>query len=546
MLKENQAFAAMGGAVLLYSLFPLFNALSVGFVPPLVYVFKACLIAALIDALLLFGHRKFATDVTPLSLNKVKLPYLASAAFTATVAYVILVYAFSVGSNSGVTMLYELWPLIVFFGLPLIFRDRFFSLGWLEVAAAVIALIGLALIVVASNEGEAFAVASILLSGEALGLLAGVLMAAAVLLKSGSVVGRDMEELNFGDFALIDLVNRAFAAAYALIAILVLKPDQAGLILQWDSSIGFGVIEGLGGLLYWIAIGRSARSSIQLLLYLAPVLAFVWLYLVGLSELTGGILFGAMLIFAANVVAHFKGEQTVAFFLTVFSAIGFGAIAYLTSSANGEDPFLLLGVVITFYAILVGFLLSRLADRNFRQRDICLQIVRELPDHYPDRLKADILIYLKESFRLNVAQLTQRHELLAGHEMLGKKTRGTLTSVLLLRINPISAGEMLATLAIGILVIAAAFAGRPDGFLGDLTAFLISVVVTYLSLTIIEQKEIRLGEGRIMFAHIGLRNETDDRAIDFVVSGLSLVTGIVVLVLLALALKHGLLGTFFV
>lgn len=545
MFKEQQAYVAMGGAVLLYSLFPLFNALSVGSVTPLVYVFKACMIAVLIDTLLLVGYRAWATDVAPLTLSKVKLHYLASAAFVATIAYVILVYAFSVGSNSGVTMLYELWPIIVFFAFPLIFRDRFFKIGWLEAVAAVIAIVGLALIVAASNKAGTFSLQSIARSGEALGLLAGVLMAGAVLLKSGSIVDRKIGDLKFSDFALIDLINRSFAAAIALIGILLLTPVEIGTTFQWDSSIGFGAIEGLGGLLYWIAIGRSARSSLQLLLYLAPVLAFVWLCLVGLSELTGAILFGAMLIFAANVVAHFKGEQTVAFFMTVVSAIGFGAFAYLTFPTGDGERFLHLGVVITLYSILVGFLLSRLAERNFRQREICLQVLRDLPDQYPEELKADILLYLRDSFRFSVKRLSERHEALASRAKLDKQMRGALTSVLLLRINPISAGEMMATLATGLLTIATAFSGRPEGFLGDLTAFLISVVVTYLSISIIEQKDIRLGEGKIMLSGKGLKSEPDDKAIDFVVAGLLLVTGIVMLVGLALALKHELLGTVF-
>lgn len=541
MFNEKQAFATMGGAVILYSLFPLFNALSVGAVPPLVYVFKACVVAVAIDALVLRGYRTLSSNPGRLSFRNVKFFFLAAAALVATIAYCVLVFAFSIGSNAGVTMLYELWPMVVFFAFPIIFRKRFLRIGWMEGSAAIVAIIGLGLIVLSGKAAHDVSLGEMLRSGEALGLVAGGLMAIAVLLKSASIVGEDLEELTFGEFALVDLVNRAMASGFALLAIIIFAPHQAAQILQWDSSIGFGVIEGLGGLLYWVAVGRSNRSSIQLLLYLAPVLGFVWLFMAGLSELTGAVLFGSMLIFAANVVAHFKGEQTVAFFLTVLSAIVFGAISYLTTPANGG--FLLLGTFMTLYAILIGFLLSRLADRNLLQRQLCLEAMRTIPDHCPDHLKIGILKFLRDSFRLGPKQLSIRYKELMELATLQRAMKDQLTSIVLLRINPISAGEMLATVAIGTMVVVAAFTGRPEGYLGDMSAFTISIVVVYLSVSIIEQKDVRVGEGRIMMAHSNLHDHSDDRAIDFIVSGLALVVGIVILVAIAMALKHGALVT---
>ncbi len=541
MTKENSAFVAMFTAVILYSLFPLFNAFSVGAVSPLVYVFKACVVAVVIDAGLIAIYRLRHNSTEKMSFSKVRPTFLASAALLATIAYCILVYAFSIGSNAGVTMLYELWPLVVFFVLPVVFRGRFLRLTLAETVAGLIAIVGLGLIVFSGHSNGQGAGFGTRLSGDMLGLLAGVTMAVAVLLKSKSIVRSDIGDLSFADFAIIDLVNRAMAAGYALLGIIIFTPTRLDEILQWDSSFGFGIIEGLGGLLYWVAVAQSKRSSIQLLLYLAPVFAFVWLYLVGMAELAVGIIFGSILIFSSNIVAHFRGEQTVAFFLAVVACIGFGALSYLTVANAPGDGYGLVSVSITLYAILIGFLLSRLADRNLLQRQACKDALDVLPESYPVPLKIRIVEFLRDSFRKNSRATVNAYEAIIANVEIGEDMRRRLASVALLRVNPVSAGEMLATIFVGALVITSGFASRPNSFFGDVFAYVLAVVVVYLTTTIIEQKDIRLGEGRIMRISLEIQDEQDDPAFDFVVAGMSLVIGIVVLVSIAIAMKHDLI-----
>ena len=541
MTREQATFSAMLAAVALYSLFPLFNALSVGVVSPLVYVFKACVVAVVIDGLLIVFYRLKNGIRLRLSFENVRPLYLASAAFLATVAYFFLVHALSIGSNSGVTMLYELWPLIVFFFMPLVFRDRILQLTIQEGAAAIIAIIGLALIVFFGGTGEIKKLGDIFGSGEMLGLLSGCLMAIAVLLKSKSFVDADLGKLNFSDYATIDLVNRVMTGGFALLGVIIFTPSKFIEIAQWDSSIGFGIVEGLGGLMYWFAVARSRRSAIQLLLYLAPVLAFVWLYILGLAQLSGGILFGAILIFSSNVVAHFRGEQTVAFFMAITSAVAFGALSYLTE-ANGErEGFLLTTASVTLYAILIGFLLARLANRNFVQRQACKEVLDLLSDSHSESLKTSVIDYLHNSFRISASNSEREYKALLAHEELSKNMRRKLTSIALLRINPISAGEFLTTISVGLLVIVSGYANRPYGILGDFYAFVVAVVVVYLTTSIIEQKDIRLGEDQIMRYSVDIDDDKIDPAYNFIFAGISLVVGIVVLVSVALALKYELI-----
>lgn len=539
--KENFALTAMFTAVVLYSLFPLFNAFSVGAVSPLVYVFKACVVAVVIDAGLIVIYRLRHKTTQKISFSKVRPAFLAGAAFLATIAYCILVYAFSIGSNSGVTMLYELWPLVVFFVLPVVFRGRFLRVSVVEAIAGLIAIAGLGLIVFSGHANGHDAGTATRLPGDMLGLLAGITMAVAVLLKSKSIVGSEIGDLSFADFAIIDLVNRAMAAGYAFLGIILFTPTNLDQIMQWDSSFGFGIIEGLGGLLYWIAVAQSKRSSIQLLLYLAPVFAFVWLYLVGMAELAAGIIFGSILIFSSNIVAHFRGEQTVAFFLAVVACIGFGALSYLTVVKEPGNGFGLVSVSITLYAILVGFLLSRLADRNLLQRQACKDALDVLPESYPGPLKVRIVEFLRDSFRRNSKATVNAYETIIANTEVDEDMRRKLATVALLRVNPVSAGEMLATIFVGTLVITSGFASRPNSFFGDVFAYVLAVVVVYLTTTIIEQKDIRLGEGRIMRISLQIQDEQDDPAFDFVVAGMSLVIGIVILVSIAIALKHELI-----
>lgn len=121
---------------------------------------------------------------------------------------------------------------------------------------------------------------------------------------------------------------------------------------------------------------------------------------------------------------------------------------------------------------------------------------------------------------------------------IGDEIKSLLLNITLLRINPVSAGEMLATVSTGMLLSASVFYSRSPDFLGDMTAFILTVVIVYLTCTIIEQKDIRLGEGRIMRTAMGLEVEKDDPAFNFVVGGISLMIGILLLVGLAISLKH--------
>lgn len=400
MTDERTAFSVMLASVGLYSLFPVFNALSVDAINPALYVFKACIFAVIIQyTLYVFTSKKlFFFD----SIQHIRFGYLFFAALIAVSAYCLLVYAFSIGSNSAVTILYEMWPVLVFFLMPLFFtKERINRITLVEVIAAFIAIIGVFSIVFSEFSTKEFHDILLISNGEFIGLISGLLMALAVIIKSKAVIGEDLQGLAISDFIVIDLINRIFAAAIAFgFLIIFFDADFSGLYSA-DSSIGFGVIEGLGGLLYWIAISKSRRSSIQLLIYIAPVIAFVWLYTLGLAELSAGIVFGAALIFSANVVAHFRGEQTAAFFLTVLAAIICGTAAYATRPSSDSDGYATVAVLITLYSILVGFLLARLAERNFRQRAECKNLLSKLDKEQSDPLKIELITFMRDSFRVS-------------------------------------------------------------------------------------------------------------------------------------------------
>lgn len=531
----------MLASVGLYSLFPVFNALSIDSINPALYVFKACIFAAFIQYIIfvLVSKRIFFHE----SLKNIKFVYLLFAALLAVSAYCLLVYAFSIGSNSAVTILYEMWPVLVFFLMPLFFTEkRINRITLVEIIAASIAVVGVFSIVFSDFDGSEIYDSFPFRSGEFIGLTSGILMAFAVIIKSRAVIGEGLDELPLSDFIAIDLVNRIFAAAIAFVLLIIFfEADFSGLN-GIDSSIGFGVIEGLGGLLYWIAISKSRRSSIQLLIYIAPVIAFIWLYILGLAQLSAGIVFGAALIFSANVVAHFRGEQTAAFFLTVLAAIICGTLAYATRPGSDSDGYATVAVLITLYSILIGFLLARLADRNFRQRTECKNLLSQLNKINSKYLKEELIIFMRDSFRMSARNVEIQYNNMIHNKEIDDEVKSIILNITLLRINPISAGEMLATVSTGMLLAVSVFHSRTPDFLGDMTAFILTVVVVYLTCSIIEQKDIRLGEGRIMRTALGIDKDKDDPAFNFVVGGISLMLGILLLVGLALSLKHDLIN----
>ncbi|MEL6913643.1 MAG: hypothetical protein AAFP13_04010 [Pseudomonadota bacterium] len=535
-VSQNQttSIVAMLGAVGFYSLFPLFNALSVGNVSPFLYVSKACFVACLIDLSIYLIFKKRSHSIKEI-LSAVSLSYLAAAAFTATLSYYVLVRAFEFGSNSAVAILYELWPIIFMFALPIFFAGRFPNLSKVEIFSAIIGIVGLACILNPTLGSQSYAFE---FSGEILGLVAGLLMAVAVIFKSKSFLAIEQSEQSVAAFGAVELANRAFAFLFAVCGAVAFENVSAFNIFSIDSSLGFGMIEGFGGFLFWIGVSTSRRSSTQLIVYLAPVLGFFWLYAAGLDELSWSILLGAMLIFAANVFAHFKGERNYAFFGAVASAIAFGSISFFDTSTSQELDFVFIAAPITLYAILIGFLFARISETRVRREEVMFDLARLLERAVAPEKKREALLL---AWRLSSSKLTDAvldADVAVKNLELPYSYRVPISRLIATKINPVSAGELFACVSVGLIVVYSGYAGRPPSLFGDVFAFILATVVTYQVISVIEQADVRVGDEKILGFLLADNELMHRSSFEFILAGVLLVGGIAVLVLLGLSIKY--------
>ena len=81
-------------------------------------------------------------------------------------------------------------------------------------------------------------------------------------------------------------------------------------LLLIDVSTAFAVMELVGASAFWYAIIATRRSTINVLWYLAPMLAVVWLSLLGLAQVNLPIVVGAALIIAANIMVSRRQTTT--------------------------------------------------------------------------------------------------------------------------------------------------------------------------------------------------------------------------------------------
>ncbi len=309
----------MSIAVLAYSLLPLLGAYSLETLPPMVYVAKSFVQYAALQAVIWLILRRLARRS---SSNKAPSPHappgfhwkvFASGVLFA-VSYTSLVSSFLLIDKAGASVLYESWPLFVTIGLPIMAHERFSALSGREVACMAIAFLGVAVIIAATAGGNnsptngPISLGNLSL-GYALAITSALAMAGAVLLKTTLLEMRDFDWGLITFIVRIESLHRLVGAGVLLGFAIVIYDLPLRVWFQFDVSTAFALAELVGASAFWFAIASTRRSIISLLWYFVPLLAVVWLYLLGLAELRTMVVIGALLVISANLAAHTRKKH---------------------------------------------------------------------------------------------------------------------------------------------------------------------------------------------------------------------------------------------
>ncbi len=328
------AVLSMLAAVLVYSFFPLAASIGISDSTPVTFILVSSVfgfgISSLFTAIALRGRKNLSALVRDVSELPTGVLWLAGISGTsANMGNILFVIALGMMSKGGAAIIMESWPIIALFLAPLVIQKTWRKVGILDYLFGLLALCGIVFIslpeasltageFIASpmslfNGGDFLTYAGIILvfMGSFCFALSGVYRTEfANKLPESFKKSYGGEKYQFTDMVVSEAITKFFYLPIIVVAFFTMELN--GTISTPEGFMAaflVGLIIALVNTLYSYALFKTANPSIQILWYIAPVLAVIWLSLFGLSEINLEIFLGAMLVIIANILVSIKASH---------------------------------------------------------------------------------------------------------------------------------------------------------------------------------------------------------------------------------------------
>lgn len=237
-------------------------------------------------------------------------------------------YALALMSKAGAAVIMESWPVLAMFIAPFFIRKKWDKIRLLDWFIVLLCFVGVFLIS-ASEKGQDFAsfIADpfFFFKGQQFSEYIGILvafLAAYCFAFSGvsraqfmSMLPEKFEEKHFSHrnplsaSTFIYLVSYIIGIPIAFLTLFFLEPDFSASGGSYVPAILNGVILTITSVLYSYALLKADSANINALWYIAPLLAAMWLWLFGLSQITDLIIIGGLLIVISNIILILSQPQ---------------------------------------------------------------------------------------------------------------------------------------------------------------------------------------------------------------------------------------------
>jgi drug/metabolite transporter (DMT)-like permease len=319
-----KSFAAMAISVLIWSLYPLAATIGLktmsSFQLIMIVYFISAASAMLVTGGYLFITNKFGTAwhlLQNISINGWIAIVISGIAGVLSHAFFII--ALGMANKSGISLLYESWPIIAVIATPLMMKKAWKEVSFKEFLVGLIALIGVAIIILSDQNIQIknpFSTESAKnINYTAVG---GYILAfAAAYLTAILVVTRGVFAENFkvmhDDFA-SSFISETFSRAISVILVIFsLFYFQEEILLSqtyWPSAIFIGfVVFVVGGALYTYSLINADSPTIHIFYYFVPVFAVLWLCLARESQINLGLFIGAFIVVACNIYLFYASRK---------------------------------------------------------------------------------------------------------------------------------------------------------------------------------------------------------------------------------------------
>ena len=322
-----QAVLSMLVAVFLWSLYPPLVAMGNDYINLIMFVLfihMASGISALLFSYLKLRWRPGYSDIKQRMKKAVKnitldqFLYLMIVGLVSTLYNFCFIYAMKTTSKVGASIIIETWPIIAMFLAPMLISKAWDKLRFHDFVAALIALIGVAILMIEDQKNlqmmffdfsNYMGTADFMsLVGIMAAFIGSLCLAASIILRaeisnriSKDILGTEKQGVTCAFMA--EFVCRMVALPSTFFLMWVFADDLSiqieGIVIA--SFIGVFIFN-IGAVAITVALLKATSSSISMLYYLTPVFAVIWLYLLGMAEITPLVIVGGVIVILANLL----------------------------------------------------------------------------------------------------------------------------------------------------------------------------------------------------------------------------------------------------
>lgn len=520
-LAGLKPFLLMMLSVFLFSIYPVLAAKGLALNDPIPFLFATHLACAAFSFLCGFaalkkkyGGKKIKGGALPPDGRT--WGCVAATGAVAALNHTCLMYAFLKIPMTGATIIYEVWPILAAWLMPLLVVKGWKQVRRLDYVFGLLAIAGIAFIMGAENPDIILALdLSALramdpdrLTGYGLAFAASIGVAVSTTLRRN--VTRAIKERHGGDLLLATYLSSGLTRAAALPVFIVLY-----FVLPHGGGKGFApetlplacftgiAVHLMGSVCYVLSILKSPNPAIPVPDFLAPVMAVAWLCLFGYSGITDFAIIGGLFVITANLLVTVRAEEGFAYTASILTLLLSGTYCYFTTGEELGDFYDAISVSAVFYAILIAFAWDRVLNRTKHEEQLTLNIAYGIEGL---RRKAKGKSAPLEALARETGAIMTTSDrdiiraayarILAAREKLGAEAETLrvfqdLDSLILSKTRDILLSEVVLLCLIGGVTLIGILGYRPAGMWPDMMGFIMAGAIVYIFCAILDQVEER-------------------------------------------------------
>ena len=275
------------------------------------------------------------------------------------------------------------------------------------------------------------------------------------------------------------------------ISIFYFKPNDFLILMDYNTiflSVIFGVfVIYLPAILGMIGGAIATNHNVYLAWFIAPIFGSLALWVFGFGEINATIALSFILILVPNLLLNLDIEDSFSFKATFIWILLFAIVLfyYQGKSINSETYFNSANALLVFFALMVGYLISKLNERsNFRER-LFMQFLHKIRADGVDEWAVESI---SAKFQQANNRLTDKvkDELSKFNINTGKYSE-LLDFKFIQNRRLYNVGELFVLLLISLLLIGITTVYRDNSFLYDSYAFIVNTAVVFTLAQVVER-----------------------------------------------------------